>query len=306
MIPLVVIGGWLGAGKTTLVNALLRGAQGRRIAVLVNDFGEVSIDADLIEGAADEVLALAGGCLCCSFGADLVGTLAKVAARQPAPDVVLVECSGVGLPGAVARSAALCPAVSVQGVVVLVDAAAIDRLRADAYVGDTVRDQLAQADLLLLNQVDRVDAAAADRVSAGLARLVPGVPLVRCTRSQVPPALVLGLRPAREEADAAHAVAAFVRAGVVAALPATQRFRHWVRPVPGPVDVQALAAELRAGEPGLLRAKGLVADTDGRVWLVQAVGRRVDVAAAPPGALPGAIVCIALDRDGPDGEGRPA
>lgn len=298
MIPLVVIGGWLGAGKTTLVNALLRGAQGRRIAVLVNDFGEVSIDADLIEGAADEVLALAGGCICCSFGADLVGTLAKVAARRPAPDVVLVECSGVGLPGAVARSAALCPAVAVQGVVVLVDAAAIERLRTDGYVGDTVREQLAQADLLLLNQVDRVDAAAADRIGAALARQAPGVPRVRCTRAQVPPALVLGLRPSREEADAADAVAAFVRSGGTPGRPAAPHFRHRVLQLPGPVDVRTLASGLCAANPGLLRAKGFVAGADGRVWLLQAVGRRVEVVPAPPDAVPGAIVCIELDRQG--------
>ena len=85
-LPRVLIGGWLGAGKTTLVNQLLRQAAGRRLAVLVNDFGEQGLDADLIEGSADEVLELAGGCICCSYGADLLGALRRVAARQPRPD----------------------------------------------------------------------------------------------------------------------------------------------------------------------------------------------------------------------------
>ena len=155
--PVVVVGGYLGAGKTTLVNHMLRHAAGRRVAVLVNDFGTVSIDASLIEGQGDDgVLAIAGGCMCCAYGEDLVGTLSTVAARQPAPQAILVECSGVGLPGAVARAAALVPAIRVEGVVVLVDAAEIVRLIDDVYVGDTVRQQLREADLLIVNQSDRV------------------------------------------------------------------------------------------------------------------------------------------------------
>jgi G3E family GTPase len=115
-VPLVIVGGYLGAGKTTLVNHLLRHAGGRRIAVLVNDFGSVSIDASLIVGSADGVLALAGGCVCCAYGADLIGTLTTAVKREPTPHVVLVECSGVGLPAAVARTAALAPGVAIDGI----------------------------------------------------------------------------------------------------------------------------------------------------------------------------------------------
>ena len=108
-----VIGGYLGAGKTTLVNRWLRQAQaqGRRIAVLVNDFGEIGIDADLILAQSDDVLELAGGCVCCSFGSDLMAALLRLAERNPAPAHVLIETSGVALPGAVARSAKLAPGV---------------------------------------------------------------------------------------------------------------------------------------------------------------------------------------------------
>ena len=103
-LPTVLIGGYLGAGKTTLVNHLLRQADGRRVAVLVNDFGSINIDADLIEGSSAGVLALSGGCLCCSFGDDLVGTLQALTRREPAPDVCLIELSGVALPAAVLRT----------------------------------------------------------------------------------------------------------------------------------------------------------------------------------------------------------
>lgn len=168
--PLVVVGGYLGAGKTTLVNRLLReaGRAGRRVAVLVNDFGEVSIDADLVVGAEGGVLALAGGCVCCSYGADLVGAVVRMVARVPTPDVLLVETSGVGLPAAVARTAALAPGVRVESLVVLADAAAVRAQAADRYVGGTVRQQLREADLVLLSKADLAGAAEAAAVAAWL------------------------------------------------------------------------------------------------------------------------------------------
>ena len=106
-VPVTVVGGYLGAGKTTLVNHLLRNAGGRRLAILVNDFGSLPIDADLIEAEEDDLISIAGGCVCCSFGSDLMGALMKLAARTPAPDHLLIETSGVALPGSVARSVAL-------------------------------------------------------------------------------------------------------------------------------------------------------------------------------------------------------
>ncbi len=85
-----VIGGYLGSGKTTLVNHLLRHADGLRLAVLVNEFGELAIDADLIEATGDDIIAIAGGCVCCSFGSDLTAALVDMAAMQPRPDHVLI------------------------------------------------------------------------------------------------------------------------------------------------------------------------------------------------------------------------
>ena len=106
-IPVSIVGGYLGAGKTTLVNHLLRERGGRRIAVLVNDFGDLSIDDALIEARDGALLRLAGGCICCSFGSDLLAALQQLLALQAPPDHVLVECSGVALPSAVARSLGL-------------------------------------------------------------------------------------------------------------------------------------------------------------------------------------------------------
>ena len=292
-VPATVIGGYLGAGKTTLVNRLLREAAGRRIAVLVNDFGEVSIDAALIEGADGQVLSLAGGCVCCAFGADLVGTLRSVLARVPAPDHVLIETSGVALPAAVARTARLVPGLLLEGIVVLADAQAVRETAQDRYVGETVRQQLADADLLLLSKADLVDAAAREALADWLRALAPAAPVVEAAHGQGAAALVLGLpvRCAAPGAEPAHA-ARPLRAAP-AATPAAELFEHGIHRFDAPVDVPALAARLTAAGSGVLRAKGLLRAQDGSPVLLQVVGRRATVTSAPAaGAADGALAPV--------------
>ena len=164
-LPLLVIGGWLGVGKTTLVNRLLREAGGLRVAVLFNDFGEVNLDAG--------VLQLSGGCLCCSFGDDLVGTLRGLAARRPRPQFLLVELSGVALPAAVMRTARLVPEVQVLGALVLADVGQVRGLARDRYVGDTVREQLASAHWLLPSKLDLAGSEQARSACEWLAQAAP-------------------------------------------------------------------------------------------------------------------------------------
>lgn len=280
-VPAILIGGYLGAGKTTLVNHLLRHADGRRIAVLVNDFGEVSVDADLIVGAEGGVLSLAGGCVCCSFGSDLVGTLAEVLKRQPPPDVVLIETSGVGIPSAVARAAALAPGLRVEATVVLADAPTVRERATDRYVGDTVRQQLDDADLLLLNQTDRVDAATLASLQAWWAAEHPRTPLWPTVRAQVPVEVVLGLADALELNPDAPRPRAASADGFAPRLspvvPAAQTFESGCLRLDGPVDVQALIAGWAASAGGVVRAKGIVEDLQGRLVSVQWAGRQAHV-----------------------------
>ncbi|NBY25830.1 MAG: GTP-binding protein, partial [Betaproteobacteria bacterium] len=193
VIPTLIVGGYLGAGKTTLVNHLLRHADGRRIAVMVNDFGELTIDADLIEGAEGSVLALAGGCVCCSFGSDLLGALQDVLQRKPPPDLILIETSGVALPAAVARSARLLPGLRIEGIVLMLDAETVRQRSADPYVGDLVRQQLLDADLLILNKTELCSPIALAELHAWLPTMTtPGTPVVPANQARVPPELVLG------------------------------------------------------------------------------------------------------------------
>jgi G3E family GTPase len=276
-VPAILIGGYLGAGKTTLVNHLLRHAGGRRIAVLVNDFGEVSIDANLILGAEGGVLSLAGGCVCCSFGSDLVGTLAAVLRRAPAPDTVLIETSGVGIPSAVARAARLVPSLRLEATVVVADALTVRERAADRYVGDTVRQQLDDADLLLLNQTDRVEPAALAALQAWWAGAHPRTPLWPTVRARVPVEAVLGLgETLQDEVDRPSEPTVFApQARPVA--PAADVFESGSFRLTGRVDVQTLAAEWSARAATLVRAKGIVEDLQGGLVSVQWAGRQAHV-----------------------------
>src|ERR1700744_4083449 len=155
-LPVTLIGGYLGAGKTTLVNHLLRNADGRRLAVLVNEFGELPIDADLIEARDGNLLSISGGCICCSFGSDLLGALLQLKDRADAIDHLLIETSGVALPASIVQSLALLPDLALDGVIVVADAETIEQRSRDRYMADTVLAQLAGADIILLNKIDLV------------------------------------------------------------------------------------------------------------------------------------------------------
>ncbi|MDI1263786.1 MAG: GTP-binding protein, partial [bacterium] len=137
-IPVTLIGGYLGAGKTTLVNSLLRNANGRRLAVLVNEFGSLPIDGDLITARDGNLISISGGCICCSFGSDLVAALVDMTARGQLIDHLLIETSGVALPGSIVQSIGLLPGLALDGVIVLADAETIEERARDRYMGDTV------------------------------------------------------------------------------------------------------------------------------------------------------------------------
>ncbi|MEY4268274.1 MAG: hypothetical protein RIS90_2809 [Pseudomonadota bacterium] len=280
--PTLIVGGYLGAGKTTLVNHLLRHAGGRRIAVMVNDFGELTIDADLIEGAEGSVLALAGGCVCCSFGSDLLGALQEVLQRQPPPDLILIETSGVAVPGAVARSAKLLPGLRIEGIVLMLDAETVRQRSADPYVGDLVRQQLLDADLLILNKTELCSPTALAGLNAWLPTMsTAGTPVVPANQARVPPELVLGFQAGLSAEPDGATGDALVR---WAAQPITQpqaaasdRFVNELLVLAAPIDPQQLLASLSAPDAGVVRVKGWLTDLTGQRHLLQQVGRRVEL-----------------------------
>jgi G3E family GTPase len=176
-IPVSVIGGYLGSGKTTLLNALLRAAHGVRFAVLVNDFGSVNVDAELVASSGTRTIELTNGCTCCTIGGDLILALRDTIARDDAPERIVIEASGVADPRAVARLAACHPALSLQGTVVVADAQTIRKRTDDKYVGGLVRRQLEAADAVVLSKVDLIDADRLAEVRQLIARTIPSVPV---------------------------------------------------------------------------------------------------------------------------------
>ena len=280
--PVTLISGYLGAGKTTLVNHLLRHAGGRRIAVAVNEFGALPIDPDLIEQASGDVLTLAGGCICCSFGDDLTSGLVGLASRDNI-DCILIETSGVALPGSVAQSLSLIVGLKHDATLVLLDAETARKLARDKYLADTILRQLADADLIVLNKLDLVAADVRDDLRAWLAETAPRAKLVETMFGALAPDIAFG----------AHGHSAFVADAPVTphggAPPQSQSFE-----IGHPLDVARLGALLSAEKTGLVRAKGFLRDGDGAWKLLQIVGRRVEITdTRAPQDGEGRLVCIA-------------
>ncbi len=278
-LPVTVIGGYLGAGKTTLVNHLLRNADGLRLAVLVNEFGALPIDRDLIEAQDDNVISIAGGCVCCSYGNDLVMAMIELSGMEPRPEHVLLEASGVALPGAIGATVGLLKDYVLDGIVVLADAETVETRAGDKFMGDTVRQQLGDADIVVLNKADLVAQVELQRTTAWLGEITGGARVIPAIHGKLAPEVVLAGHLGRERGERAvplHDDAVF-------------ETHHFT--VDQSVDAEKLA-EILAGS-GLVRAKGFVRSMKGELQTIQVVGRRWAVAPAPVGAEPG-IVCIGV------------
>ncbi|MCB1000220.1 MAG: GTP-binding protein [Acidimicrobiales bacterium] len=293
-IPVTVIGGYLGAGKTTLVNRLLAGATGERIAVLVNDFGSVSIDASLIASSDGDTIRLANGCVCCSLAGGFVEAMTRVAEFDPRPDRLVVEASGVADPAAVAQYAHL-PGFGLDAVVVLADAETVRRRADDALVGAHVRRQLAGADLVVLNKADLVDPATLERVCDWARTQADGVPIVAAVEAVVPLALLLGTAPRSATREAPRAEAHVDHATVtITGRTAVMR--------------RALDDALAALPDGVVRVKGFVelTDPDGTRVLVQRVGARMRIVPfdRDPDSPPVQLVVIGLSGPAVAAAGR--
>ena len=154
-IPLTLISGYLGTGKTTLINQLLRTTK-KKIALLVNDFGDVNIDESLIERRTDSLLSIAGGCVCCSYGNDLVETLESMNSSEIQPDHIVLEASGIALPSKIIQTVSLMNFLSFHGTVLLTDASRIQAQLNDVYISDTIKLQIQEHDLLVLNKTDLI------------------------------------------------------------------------------------------------------------------------------------------------------
>ena len=262
-LPLTVITGFLGAGKTTLLNRLLTEPHGRRIAVLVNDFGRINIDAALIRSRSEDTIDLANGCACCTVAGDLARTIVQIAQRPEPPDAIVIEASGLADPRGIVQVALANPALRLDGVVALADAEAVLQQSGDAACSRTLLSQLDAADVIVLNQRDLVGDFRAAAVRAWLQHRAPGRPVIEAIHGEVPVDVVLGIGSVR---DYSGAVGSDHAGGFESASFAIEQalerapLREWLGSLP----------------PGVVRAKGVLwmADDPDRRTIYQRVGQR--------------------------------
>ncbi len=227
--PCTIITGFLGAGKTTLVRHVLANAGGRRLAVIVNEFGDLGIDGETLKGCGIEscpeenIVELANGCLCCTVADDFVPALDAILSREPKVDHILIETSGLALPKPLVQAfrwPSVASRVTVDGVIAVVDGAALAEGRVatdpaalaaqraadpsldhDDPVEEVFLDQLACADLVVMTKTDMVDGDALATAHANLADSVPaGVRIIPARQGVIDPAVLLGLGLAAEDA----------------------------------------------------------------------------------------------------------
>ena len=262
LLPITIIGGYLGAGKTTLVNHLLRHAEGVKLAILVNEFGELPIDEDLIEAQDDDIISIAGGCVCCSYGNDLTMAMLDLIKMDPPPDHVLLEASGVALPGAIAASVSLIDGYQMDGVVVLADAETIREQADDAYIGDTIIRQITDADLIVLNKSDLLTEENLNRAKTWLKEKSQNTEIIPASHCILPPETLLQSFLGRERSIHRKHVHQ------------TDVFDTLSFTVDGRIDAHMLACSLSHADLGLVRAKGFIDNINGERVCIQIVGRR--------------------------------
>lgn len=299
-VPVVALTGHLGAGKTTLLNHLLR-QPGARVGVVVNDFGDVNVDAGLVTGQVDEPASIAGGCLCCLEDVGgLDDALERLAQPRRALDVIVVEASGIAEPGALAQMIRASGAANVRpgGVVDVVDAVEyFDTVDG----GGLPPARFAVATLVVLNKCDLLPEdereAILARIEARVRELNPHVHVVRTSAGQVDPALVYDVASPDEPEDELP-IAALMRAERSA--PADHAHAaSATRSILGPVAPAALATLLEGPPAGAYRIKGTVAVGAGarpQGYVVHVVGRQVHLTSCPPPEA-STLVAIGLDLD---------
>lgn len=256
-LPLTVISGYLGAGKTTLINRLLAEHHGLKLMVMVNDFGAINIDAALISEAGDDTMTLTNGCVCCTMGADLFMAIGDVLDRSQRPDHLVIEASGIADPARIAQVAQAEPELAYGGIATVVDGQSYDVLARDDQIGAQVAGQVSAADLVLLSKLAAPD---------------PGLALRLQVQSR---ALVVDLAQV-------DAVASIIFGVAERAVPNVSLAQHadyvgWSDASGPRLEYPALMEKLESRPKGLFRFKGFVSHDASSAWEVHCVGPSVNV-----------------------------
>ena len=302
-IPATIVTGFLGAGKTTLIRNVLETAKGRRLALIVNEFGDIGVDGDVLRGCGIEacgegaIIELANGCICCTVADDFIPAIETLLALDPPPEHIIIETSGLALPKPLVKAfdwPDVRRRLTVDGVIAVVDSAAVaagrfaddpaklaaqraadPNVEHDNPLEEVYEDQLLCADLIVLNKTDLIDQATRERVEAEIRAAIPRAVKVIATREgKLDAALLLGLdakaeddlaaRPSHHDADADHEHDDF------------DSFVVQIAPVSAPDEFLRKLAKV-AETHDVLRMKGFVS-VEGKPMrlLVQGVGARFE------------------------------
>lgn len=305
-IPCTVIGGFLGAGKTTLLNHLLAEHGGGRVALLVNDFGSINIDADLVASRNSDTIALTNGCVCCSIGDDLSAALIRVLDAKPPFEAVMVEASGVSDPKRIASLCQAAPELQLDGVLVLVDAAALLQQWVDPLLFDTLRAQIAAADVLVVNKADLQQPTQLALVQDKLRTLAPHTPQWLATQGRIPwtvlsgAAWPVGFQSVSGCGCGSHAGPLCVSKAAStddAPVAHDHSFEAWHGHPTATWPVAVWTERLQALLPDVLRLKGFVRSLEHGWSEVQLAGRRVEVRPAQHVPSAGAVLVAIAVRE---------
>jgi len=303
MTPITLLTGFLGSGKTTLMNRLLNAPHERRVGVLVNDFGSINIDAQLIVGVEGGAVELANGCICCTIRGDLLLAIEGLLDAPEPPDALLIEASGISDPAEIILTIAnsrLRERTRVDGILAMLDAAGFDQLRGRSRV--LAEQQARTADMVILNKADLVDEAALQRLEAWVRQQVPQARILRAAQADVPLALVWsmaseqGWERGAHDHDHDHDHDHHDHA---------ERFHTWQWFSEEALDLAALQRFLDDLPTHIYRLKGFayVRDLPDSALIVQVAGRRASLSQGQPwGDQPPATRLVLIGEDALDTE----
>ncbi|MCP4358443.1 MAG: GTP-binding protein [Chloroflexi bacterium] len=279
-VPVTILAGFLGAGKTTLLNRILNGDHGLRIAVLVNDFGAINIDAELIVGVEDNAISLANGCVCCEIRDDLVETIEEVVSRPENPEYILLEASGVADPAGIAMTFVqpqFRDRIRLDSIISIVDAEQVFAYPEYPQLQELKMRQIAFSDMVILNKVDLVDEAQLQKVKDWIGKRLTRVRIVEAVQCDIPLEILLGVGrfdvQQLAEIPDSHPHDHETNHGQV--------FSTWSYQSDKPFSLEALQEMIRRKLPeNIYRCKGVIyaLDAPDNRAILQVVGRRSDVA----------------------------